>query len=169
MTVTEPAAGYAPAMPTIDLPTVDYGRGAYVYDSSGKQYIDGSGGPAVFCLGHGNAEVNAAIVAQIDRIAHGYRYTFASDALDGLQAIIADKIDGKEITAVPDQEPQAQIIDLMEALKNSLANADDEGGGTGTRKAAKRAAPAAKGGAKKRAAAGGSKAKAGGRKRSAKR
>ena len=90
MTVTEPAAEYAPAMPTVDLPTVDYGRGVYVYDSSGKQYIDGSGGPAVFCLGHGNAEVNAAIVAQIDRIAHGYRYTFASDALDGLQAIIAE-------------------------------------------------------------------------------
>ena len=121
------------------------------------------------------AEVNDAelalaeqIVDQIskDEFAPGQYHDVHKEKL---QAIIADKIDGKEITAVPDQEPQAQIIDLMEALKNSLANADDEGGGTGTRKAAKRAAPAAKGGAKKRAAAGGSKAKAGGRKRSAKR
>ena len=78
--------------PTVDLPRVDYGKGVYVYDSTGKQYLDGSGGPSVFCLGHGNEEVNAAITAQLERIAHGYRYTFSSDALDGLQALIGDVV-----------------------------------------------------------------------------
>ncbi len=76
------------------LPKVDYGKGCYVYDTAGKQYIDGSGGPAVFCIGHGNEEVNAAIKAQLDRIAHGYRYMFTSDPLEELQAIIAERSGG---------------------------------------------------------------------------
>jgi len=37
---------------------------------------------------------------------------------------IERKIQGQEITATPEEEPQAQIIDLMEALKQSLAQAD---------------------------------------------
>jgi len=70
------------------LPRVAHASGCYVTDSSGKQYIDGSGGPAVFCLGHSHSEVNAAIEAQLARIAHGYRYSFTSDALEKLTALI---------------------------------------------------------------------------------
>ena len=70
------------------LPKVSHGAGSYVFDSSGKQYIDGSGGPAVFCLGHAHPEVNAAIREQLERIAHGYRYTFTSDPLIRLSELI---------------------------------------------------------------------------------
>ncbi len=70
------------------LPKIAYGRGSYVYDTDGRRYIDGSGGPAVFCLGHGNEEVNAAIKAQLDRVAHGYRYTFTSDPLEQLTEMV---------------------------------------------------------------------------------
>src|SRR5215469_17823636 len=66
------------------LPKIAYGKGSYLYDTTGKQYIDGSGGPAVYCLGHANEEVNNAIKAQLDRIAHGFRYTFTSDPLEQL-------------------------------------------------------------------------------------
>ncbi|MFQ6045476.1 MAG: Ku protein [Gemmatimonadales bacterium] len=34
--------------------------------------------------------------------------------------LIQDKVDGKDITTAPQEEPQAQIIDLMEALKASI-------------------------------------------------
>jgi adenosylmethionine-8-amino-7-oxononanoate aminotransferase len=71
------------------LPRIARGKGVYVWDATGKQYIDGSGGPAVFCLGHGNEEVNAAIAAQLAKVAHGYRYTFTSDALEELTEIVA--------------------------------------------------------------------------------
>jgi len=70
------------------LPKVAWGKGCYVYDTDGKQYIDGSAGPAVFSLGHAHDEVNAAIKDQLDRIAHGYRYTFTSDPLEELTAMI---------------------------------------------------------------------------------
>jgi len=71
------------------LPKVAWGKGSYVYDTAGKRYIDGSGGPAAYCLGHGNEEVNAAIARQLDKIAHGYRYTFTSDPLEELTAIVS--------------------------------------------------------------------------------
>ena len=79
---------------TGNLPKVAWGRGSYVYDADGKQYIDGSGGPAVYCIGHANAEVNEAITAQLDRIAHGYRYNFSSDALEALTEIIKARCGG---------------------------------------------------------------------------
>jgi adenosylmethionine-8-amino-7-oxononanoate aminotransferase len=66
------------------LPRVAYGQGIYVYDTIGKRYIDASGGPAVYCLGHSHPEVNEAIKAQLDKIAHGYRYTFTSDPQEEL-------------------------------------------------------------------------------------
>jgi adenosylmethionine-8-amino-7-oxononanoate aminotransferase len=76
------------------MPKVAWGRGVEVFDTDGKRYLDGSGGPAVYCLGHGNAEVNAAIAAQLDKIAHGYRYTFTSDPLEDLTAIVAGHCGG---------------------------------------------------------------------------
>jgi hypothetical protein len=69
------------------LPKVAWGKGSYVYDTTGKRYIDGSCGPAAYCIGHGNEEVNAAIARQLDKIAHGYRYTFTSDPLEELTDI----------------------------------------------------------------------------------
>ncbi len=72
-------------------PVVDYGRGSYVFDTTGKRYIDGSGGPAVYCLGHANKEVNEAIKAQLDRIAHGYRGNFTSDPLEELQSVLTQR------------------------------------------------------------------------------
>ena len=76
------------------LPKVARAKGSYVWDVDGKQYIDGSGGPAVYCIGHSNEEVNAAITSQLQQIAHGYRYNFTSDALEELTDIVADRCGG---------------------------------------------------------------------------
>ena len=56
--------------------------------------------------------------------------------------LIQQKIDGEQITVAPSAEPQAQIIDLMAALKASIAG---EGGGEGEGVAAKPARKAATG------------------------
>ena len=73
---------------TAGLPRVVRARGSYLWDAEGKQYIDGSGGPAVYCLGHAHPEVNAAVAAQMNAIAHAYRYNFTTDALEELTQII---------------------------------------------------------------------------------
>ena len=79
---------------TDHLPKVIRGEGSYLYDSTGKQYIDGSGGPAVYCLGHANPDVNEAIADQLGRIAHGYRYNFTTDALEELTGILRGTLGG---------------------------------------------------------------------------
>jgi adenosylmethionine-8-amino-7-oxononanoate aminotransferase len=79
---------------TAELPKVVRAKGSYLWDSTGKQYIDGSGGPAVYCLGHANSEVNEAIMAQLGQIAHGYRYNFTTDALEELTEIIRTQAGG---------------------------------------------------------------------------
>ncbi len=73
---------------TDHLPKVARAKGSYLWDTAGKQYIDGSGGPAVYCLGHANDEVNRAVMAQMGDIAHAYRYNFTTDALEELTEII---------------------------------------------------------------------------------
>jgi hypothetical protein len=71
------------------LPKVSHGRGSHVWDTDGRQYIDGSGGPAVYALGYGHPEVVAAVTEQLSRVMHGYRYTFTSDPLEELTEILA--------------------------------------------------------------------------------
>jgi adenosylmethionine-8-amino-7-oxononanoate aminotransferase len=51
------------------MPRIVRGQGSYLFDEHGRRYLDGSGGPAAFSIGHGNREVNAAIAAQLDQIA----------------------------------------------------------------------------------------------------
>ncbi len=80
--------------PQLALPMISHGEGVYVYDKTGKRYIDGSAGPALFCVGHANAEVNAAIADQLARIAHGYRFIFTSEPLEELAALIAEQAGG---------------------------------------------------------------------------
>jgi adenosylmethionine-8-amino-7-oxononanoate aminotransferase len=70
------------------LPRIVRGEGSYLFDAEGRQYLDGSGGPAAFCLGHANREVNAAIVAQLEQVACAYRYLFTTDVLEELTALL---------------------------------------------------------------------------------
>lgn len=93
MTASSDAPTSPIAAPEV-LPKVARGEGSYVYDDQGKRYIDGSCGPAVYCIGHANREVNEAVSAQLNDIAHAYRYTFTSAPLEALQAIIARRCGG---------------------------------------------------------------------------
>jgi len=70
------------------LPRIARGAGSYLYDTAGRRYLDGSGGPAAFSIGHGNAEVNAAIAAQLAQVACGYRYLFTSTPLEELTSLL---------------------------------------------------------------------------------
>jgi adenosylmethionine-8-amino-7-oxononanoate aminotransferase len=66
------------------MPVAIAGRGIEIIDSHGRSYIDGSGGAAVSCLGHGHPRVNEAIKAQIDRIAYAHTSFFTSDVAEEL-------------------------------------------------------------------------------------
>ena len=73
------------------LPTAVSARGMRIVDSEGREYIDGSGGAAVSCLGHGNPEVLAAMHAQIDRLAYAHTGFFTTEVAEELaDTLIAD-------------------------------------------------------------------------------
>jgi adenosylmethionine-8-amino-7-oxononanoate aminotransferase len=51
-------------------PIVDYGRGSYLYDVEGKEYLDASGGAAVVNIGHGLKEIAEAISSQAQKVGY---------------------------------------------------------------------------------------------------
>ncbi|WP_417210029.1 aspartate aminotransferase family protein [Antarctobacter sp.] len=67
-------------------PTVSRGEGAYLYDTTGKAYLDGSGGAAVSCLGHGDAHVTQAIQRQLEEVAFAHTGFFTSAPAEALAA-----------------------------------------------------------------------------------
>ncbi len=61
---------------------------------------------------------------------------FSDEVRQRMLDLIQQKVEGKEITVAPSEEPQSQIIDLMEALKASIAGG--AGGEAAERKPASR-------------------------------
>lgn len=67
-------------------PTLDRGEGIYLYDTTGKTYIDGSSGAMVSNIGHSNPRVLAAMKAQMDKATFGYRLHFQTEPSERLAA-----------------------------------------------------------------------------------
>jgi adenosylmethionine-8-amino-7-oxononanoate aminotransferase len=65
-------------------PVAVAGRGVYLVDADGRQYLDASGGAAVSCLGHGHPDVLTAMHAQIDRIAYAHTSFFTTEVAEQL-------------------------------------------------------------------------------------
>jgi adenosylmethionine-8-amino-7-oxononanoate aminotransferase len=71
-----------------DLPVAVSGSGVTITDANGRAYIDASGGAAVSCLGHGHADVIAAMHAQIDRIAYAHTSFFTTAVAEELADVL---------------------------------------------------------------------------------
>jgi adenosylmethionine-8-amino-7-oxononanoate aminotransferase len=66
------------------FPIAVSGKGVWLQDSSGKRYLDASGGAAVSCLGHGHPEIAAAMHEQIDRLAYAHTGFFTTQVAETL-------------------------------------------------------------------------------------
>lgn len=76
-------------------PVATTGQGCYLFDESGKQYFDGSGGAAVSCLGHGDPEVVSAVKAQIDQLAFAHTGFFTSQPAEELADLLIEHSPGE--------------------------------------------------------------------------
>jgi adenosylmethionine-8-amino-7-oxononanoate aminotransferase len=65
-------------------PTAVSGRGIFIRDQTGKDYIDASGGAAVSCLGHSHPDIIGAMRAQLDRLEYAHTSFFTSQAAEAL-------------------------------------------------------------------------------------
>lgn len=64
------------------------GDGVYLIDADGKRYLDGSGGAAVSCLGHGDADVIVAIQQQAAQLAFAHTGFFTSQPAEDLADLL---------------------------------------------------------------------------------
>ncbi|MEO0361322.1 MAG: aspartate aminotransferase family protein, partial [Pseudomonadota bacterium] len=72
------------------LPVAAGGDGCYLIDASGKRYLDGSGGAAVSCLGHGDREVIEAIKAQLDAMSYAHTSFLTSEPAEALADLLVE-------------------------------------------------------------------------------
>ncbi len=76
-------------------PVAVAGSGMRLRLPDGSEIIDGAGGAAVACIGHGNARVAAAIGAQAGRLAYAHTGTFTSEPAEALaELLLADEPGG---------------------------------------------------------------------------
>nr|WP_321457557.1 aspartate aminotransferase family protein [uncultured Cohaesibacter sp.] len=75
-------------------PFLDRAEGIYMYDQSGKRYIDGSSGAMVSNIGHSNPNVLAAMKAQMDKSTFGYRLHFRTEPSEELATMVAERMPG---------------------------------------------------------------------------
>jgi len=72
------------------LPVAVKGDGLYVIDSTGKRYLDASGGPSVACLGHSDPDVQRAVQEQVAGIAYVSNQFFTTEAAERLADILIE-------------------------------------------------------------------------------
>lgn len=88
-------------------------EGVYLFDEAGKRYLDGSGGAAVSCLGHGDPDIIAAAKAQLDELAYAHTGFFSSKPAEAL----ADKL----IQHAPDGLDKVYLVSSgSEAIEASI-------------------------------------------------
>lgn len=70
------------------------GDGCYLIDANGKRYFDGSGGAAVSCLGHSDAEVIKAVQDQVAQLAFAHTGFFTSEPAEELAQLLVANAPG---------------------------------------------------------------------------
>ncbi|SLN66557.1 Taurine--pyruvate aminotransferase [Roseovarius litorisediminis] len=68
----------------LERPQLDRADGIYMWDTTGKRYIDGSSGAMVSNIGHSNPNVLDAMRKQMESSTFGYRLHFQTEASESL-------------------------------------------------------------------------------------
>ncbi|WP_112661836.1 aspartate aminotransferase family protein [Microvirga flavescens] len=73
-------------------PLLDRAEGVYMWDVSGKRYIDGSSGAMVSNIGHSNPVVLEAMRRQMEKSTFGYRLHFENEPAEEFARQIAERM-----------------------------------------------------------------------------
>jgi len=75
--------------PAAAYPTAVRASGMYIEDSTGRRYLDMSGGAAVSCLGHAHSDVVSAVREQTARLAFAHTAFFTNEPQERLGQALA--------------------------------------------------------------------------------
>ncbi|NOZ42872.1 MAG: aspartate aminotransferase family protein [Alphaproteobacteria bacterium] len=76
---------------TAHYPTAAHSDGMYIFDDTGKKYLDMSGGAAVSCVGHQHPRVVASLCQQIKTMAFAHTAFFSNPPQEQLAEALAAK------------------------------------------------------------------------------
>jgi len=85
---------------SVPLIAVSRGRGAWLYDSDGKRYLDGISSWWVNLFGHANPRINAALKDQLDQLEHAMLAGFTHEPVVQLSEQLAART-GFPLPALP--------------------------------------------------------------------
>lgn len=66
----------------------DHGKGVYLYDSEGKEYLDFAAGIAVCALGYGNESYSNALKQQVDKLLHVSNLFYNEPIVDASEKLL---------------------------------------------------------------------------------
>ncbi len=78
-----------------NYPVINYGEGIFLYDRSGKEYLDASSGAITANIGHGVEEIRAAAYRQMGKVSFVYRSQFTSEPAEELASKLSEMTDGE--------------------------------------------------------------------------
>jgi len=70
-------------------PKISHGKGIYLYDDQGKEYIDGCSGSSVANIGHGNREVAEFTRQQMEKIAFTHLSRWTAEPIEKCAEMVA--------------------------------------------------------------------------------
>jgi adenosylmethionine-8-amino-7-oxononanoate aminotransferase len=70
------------------------GQGMFIEMADGRRILDGSGGAAVSCLGHGNTRVAAAVAEQMAKVSYVHTGLFTNEAAEELAELVLGETPG---------------------------------------------------------------------------
>lgn len=77
------------------MPEVSHGKGVFLWDTQGKEYLDGCSGAISCNLGHAHPAMRDAMLGQLDRVAFTYRTQFENGPAVELAQALVDMTDGE--------------------------------------------------------------------------
>ncbi|MGO2133151.1 MAG: aminotransferase family protein [Halomonas sp.] len=77
------------------MPEVSHGKGVFLWDTKGKEYLDGCSGAISCNLGHAHPALREAMLEQLDRVAFTYRTQFENGPAVELAEALVDMTDGE--------------------------------------------------------------------------
>jgi adenosylmethionine-8-amino-7-oxononanoate aminotransferase len=78
----------------LDYPEVTHGKGIYLYDTEGNEYIDAASGAATANIGHSVMDIAKAMYEQAARVSFAYRSHFTSEPAEKLAEMLANYAQG---------------------------------------------------------------------------
>lgn len=105
---------------------ISHGRGAELFDTDGRRYLDGSGGAIVVGVGHGRTEVVEAAAAQASRVSYVHGTMFATEALEEYSSALATHLPMSDARIFPvSGGSEANETALKMARSYHLARGED--------------------------------------------